>query len=67
MSNRQKTIEELKLVIEKGINEIIYERLIAEVCLKKNLARRTAKEYIDLILINFDLTVKDGRICRKND
>ena len=59
---RIQRIEELKSLIIEAQNKfgtISYKKLLAEFCLGKGLARRTTKEYMDL-LIHSEFMIKTG-------
>lgn len=45
--------------------EVVYEKLISETCLKYNCMRRTAVEYISIIMSSLNLVKSNGLICPK--
>ena len=65
---RSSRIAELRSVISSCISQkriIDKEKLIAEACLKYNVARRTALEYIKILMVSLDLKEEKGLIAPK--
>ena len=65
-ANRAQRIAMLTKAIQSCLREgveVDYEKLTAEACLKYNTARRTIREYLQIILTHLNLCVVNGLIA----